>query len=95
MFDGFRTYTANNRQVHERCAAIVSQTIQRLNARSTLQDENLPPLEALHEELELMDQIIRLASPAQFSHTQEDLDLVARTRAAIDELASIEESNAT
>lgn len=95
LFDGFRTYTANNRQVHERCAAIVSQTIQRLNARSTLQDENLPTLEALHEELELMDQIIRLASPAQFSHAQEDLDLVARTRAAIDELASIEESNAT
>lgn len=95
LFDGFRTYTANNRQVHERCAAMVSQTIQRLNARSPVQDGNLPTLESLHEELELMDQVIRLAGSAQLSHAREDLELVARTRAAIDELASIERGNAT
>ena len=95
LFDGFRTYTANNRQVHERCAAMVSQSIQRLNAQSPVQDGNLPTLESLHKELELMDQVIRLAGSAQLSHAREDLELVARTRAAIDELASIERGNAT
>lgn len=90
LFDGFRTYTANNRQVHERCATMVSQTIQRLNARSPVQDRDFPTLESLHEELELMDQVIRLAGSAQLSHAQEDLELVARTRAALVELASIE-----
>ncbi|WP_313250754.1 AAA family ATPase [Stenotrophomonas indicatrix] len=94
LFDGFRTYTANNRQVHERCAAMVSQTIQRLNARSPLQDGNLPTLKSLYEELELMDQVIRLAGSAQLSHAREDLELVSRTRAAIDELASIERGDA-
>ena len=90
LFDGFRTYTANNRQVHERCATMVSQTIQRLNARSPVQDRDFPTLESLHEELELMDQVIRLAGSARLSHAQEDLELVARTRAALIELASTE-----
>lgn len=93
LFDGFRTYTANNRQVHERCAAMVSQAIQRLNARGGAHDGNLPTLQSLHEELELMDQIIRLADSAQFSHARDDLNLVARTRAALDELASTERGN--
>jgi predicted ATPase len=94
LFDGFRTYTANNRQVHERCAAMVSQTIQRLNARSPVQDGDLPSLESLHAELALMDQVIRLADSAQLSHAREDLELVARTRAALDELASIGQGSA-
>lgn len=94
LFDGFRTYTANNRQVHERCAVMVSQAIQRLNARGAMQDGDLPTLKSLHEELELMDQIIRLADSAQLSHAGEDLELVARTRAALDEIASIEQGNA-
>lgn len=93
LFDGFRTYTANNRQVHERCAAMVSQTIQRLNARLPIQDGDIPTLESLHLELELMDQVIRLAGSAQLSHAREDLELVARTRAALYELASIERGN--
>ena len=74
---------------------MVSQSIQRLNAQSPVQDGNLPTLESLHKELELMDQVIRLAGSAQLSHAREDLELVARTRAAIDELASIERGNAT
>ncbi len=94
LFDGFRTYTANNRQVHERCAAMVSQAILRLNARSPVQDGNLPSLKSLHEELELMDQVIRSADSAQLSHAREDRELVGRTRAAIDELASIERGDA-
>jgi hypothetical protein len=93
LFDGFQTYTANNRQVHERCAAIVSQTIQRLNAQSSFQDEDLPSLESLHEELRLMERIIRLADSAQLSHVREDLELVAHTRAALDELAVIARGN--
>ncbi|CAE6827627.1 AAA family ATPase [Xanthomonas arboricola] len=94
LFDGFRTYTANNRQVHERCAAMVSQAILRLNARSPVQDGNLPSLKSLHEELELMEQVIRSADSAQLSHAREDRELVGRTRAAIDELAAIERGDA-
>ncbi|MDR6667084.1 AAA family ATPase [Rhizobium sp. 1399] len=90
LFDGFQTYTANNRQVHERCAAIVSQTIQRLNGDSSMQDDDLPTLESLREELSLMERIIRLADSSPLSHVQEDLELVAHTRAALDELAGIQ-----
>ncbi|HDV6325688.1 TPA: ATP-binding protein [Burkholderia cenocepacia] len=93
LFDGFRTYTANNRQVHERCAAMVSQAIQRLNVQSPLQDGDIATMESLHEELELMERIIRLADSAHLSHAREDLELVARTRAAIDELVAIERGN--
>lgn len=95
LFDGFWTYTANNRQVHERCASLVSQTIQRINAQSTVQDMDLPTVESLHEELDLMDRIIRLAGSAQLSNARDDLELVARTRAALDELITIERGNAT
>ncbi|WP_321901760.1 AAA family ATPase [Burkholderia cenocepacia] len=93
LFDGFRTYTANNRQVHERCAAMVSEAIQRLNVQSPAQDGDIAAIESLREELERMEQIIRLADSAHLSHAQEDLELVARTRAAIDELTAIERGN--
>lgn len=89
LFDGFRTYTANNRQVHERCALMVSAAIQRVNAKSPIHETDLPTAESLHEELELMDRIIRQADSAQLSHARDDLELVARTRAALDELAGI------
>jgi len=90
LFDGFRTYTANNRQVHERCAVMVSQAIQRLNSKSLVQGLDIPTLEPIYEELDLMDQIIRSADTAQLSPARQDLALVGRTRAAIDEIASIE-----
>jgi hypothetical protein len=90
LFDGFRTYTANNRQVHERCAAMVSLAIQRLNTQSPVQMAELPTVQSLYEEVELMDQIIRRADSACLSHTREDLELVARTRAALDELVAIQ-----
>jgi len=93
LFDGFRTYTANNRQVHERCAVMVSQAIQRFNSQAPVQTEGLPTLESLQEELELMDRTIRLADSAQLSHAREDLELVARTRSALDELSAIERGN--
>jgi len=89
LFDGFRTYTANNRQVHERCAGMVSQAIQHLNAKDGVSGAHLPSLESLHEELELMDRIIQLAGPAQLAHAREDLELVSRTRAALDELTGL------
>ncbi|SIR08524.1 AAA domain-containing protein, putative AbiEii toxin, Type IV TA system [Aromatoleum tolulyticum] len=90
LFDGFRTYTANNRQVHERCAAMVSQAIQRLNAPSPIQDAELPTVKSLHEELELMERIIQMAGSAQLSHARQDLELVSHTRAALNELVAIE-----
>lgn len=93
LFDGFRTYTANNRQVHERCAAMVSQAIHHLNARSPSPDGNVLTLESLHQELELMKQIIQLADSAQLSHARDDLELVDRTRSAIDELMSMAGGN--
>lgn len=95
LFDGFRTYTANNRQVHERCAAMVSLAIQRLNSPSPEQNPELPTVESLYEEVELMDQIIRMAGSARLSYTREDLELVARTRAALDELVAIQRESTT
>lgn len=94
LFDGFRTYTANNRQVHERCATIVSETIRSLNANSSIKVGTPPTMESLYEELALMDQIIRSGSSADFSHARHDLELVASTRAALNELTSIDRGNA-
>lgn len=94
LFDGFRTYTAHNRQVHERCASMVSLVIQRLNARSPIQKMSLPTVESLHEELELMGRIIRQADSAHLAHAREDLELVDRTRAALDELVAIQQGSA-
>lgn len=93
LFDGFRTYTANNRQVHERCAAIVSEAIQRLNADRQSQKADVPA-ESLNAELDLMDKIIREGGSPQTSYAQEDLDLVFRTRAALNELVALGRGNA-
>lgn len=94
LFDGFRTYTANSRQVHERCAAIVSQTIQRLNAQSPQEREDLPTAVSLHEELNLMEQTIKLAEPAELMNAKRDLQLIVHTRAALEEiLASGQETS--
>lgn len=89
LFDGFQTYTANNRQVHERCAAIVSQAIQRLNATNPIMVEDLPTMKSLHNELNLMEKIIQMADSAQLLHAREDLELVAHTRAALNQIVPI------
>jgi predicted ATPase len=92
LFDGFQTYTANNRQVHERCAAIVSKTIQLLNSES-INDEDDLLLGPVLNELETMERIIRMADALPPSDAKEDLELVAHTRAAIDELARVGRRN--
>ncbi|MFC4653933.1 AAA family ATPase [Rheinheimera marina] len=93
LFDGFRTYTANNRQVHERCAAIVSQTIQHLNDKLPQQESDVSMLKPLYDELESMEQIIRQGNSAQLKYAQEDLELVAYTRAAITEITTTSKEN--
>jgi ABC-type Mn2+/Zn2+ transport system ATPase subunit len=89
LFDAFHTYTANNRQVHERCAAIVAETIRALNAEPALKDEELLYVKVLREELSEMEHIIHSADSAQLAHVQEDLTLIAHTRAALDEITGI------
>lgn len=42
LFDGFETYTENNRQIHERCAAIISNAIELLNRDSSFPPEQIP-----------------------------------------------------
>ncbi|MCY1464302.1 hypothetical protein D9M71_823070 [compost metagenome] len=74
---------------------MISLAIQRLNSPSHEQNTELPTVESLYEEVDLMDQIIRMAGSARLSYTREDLELVARTRAALDELVAIQRESTT
>jgi len=86
LFEGFRTYTANNRQIAERCASMVSSVIKDLN-----EPQKNAGLDLKHylDELELMQDIIRNAESAQLNHTEDDLALISRTRAAVTEIFSV------
>jgi len=85
LFDGFLTYTENNRSVHETCAAIVADAIERLNSST----DAVVSFSDLYDRLKNMVTIITRTS-GYVSHRQRaDLSLIDSARAAITEIASI------
>ncbi|MDD9308681.1 AAA family ATPase [Aeromonas hydrophila] len=83
LFQGFDTYTGNNREVHERCAELVSQAIEFANTERT---EMLP---SVVDELQQMQEKVTRAVPALGSEVPaRHLDLIRRATLAIEELAS-------
>lgn len=83
LFTGFTTHTENNRQVHERCAAIVAEAIQMVNSRG----KNRPTIESLYTELLSMHQTVTLAfGQLRKSSLDRDLELIDKTREALDQL---------
>ncbi|WP_286776624.1 MULTISPECIES: AAA family ATPase [unclassified Pseudomonas] len=84
LFDGFDTYTPNNRQIHERCAAIVSSVIRSMNQSGIIDASSI---KAFDEELQQMRATVEgkgnnSASP----HYEDDLALILKARMAIEEL---------
>ncbi|GAA5629216.1 hypothetical protein Brsp05_04515 [Brucella sp. NBRC 12953] len=81
LFQGFNIYTENNREVHERCAELVSDAIGAVN-RSTQ-----PELQNLLDELEQMKQKVAISQPMlEATATALPLDLIEKAQLAITEL---------
>lgn len=81
LFDGFGTYTESNREVHERCAEIVSEAIAQVN----LGDQDA--VARADSELAEMQHIVELSIPSLGeSSTRDHLRLLARARLAMSEL---------
>lgn len=83
LFTGFGTHTENNRQVHERCAAIVSEAIKAVNTKH----RKLQLIARLDEELIGMRRIVRSATgQLRSSSLDSELALIEKTREALGQL---------
>lgn len=92
LFEGFRTHTPNNREVHERCASLVAEFIDKANQRTV--NEN--PAKNVLQQLEEMKQII--AGQGRFDREESvafDMRLIERAQAAIQEIVSNASSTTT
>ncbi|MFM0168830.1 AAA family ATPase [Paraburkholderia sediminicola] len=83
LFEGFRTHTPNNREVHERCASLVADFIDMANQRTV----NDNPEKNVLAQLEEMKRII--AEQGKFDREESvafDIRLIERAQAAIQEI---------
>jgi ABC-type Mn2+/Zn2+ transport system ATPase subunit len=83
LFEGFRTHTPNNREVHERCASLVADFIDMAN-QSTVNDN---PEKNVLAQLEEMKRII--VEQGRFDREESvafDIRLIERAQAAIQEI---------
>ncbi len=84
LFSGFNTHTENNRQVHERCASIVSETIQVVNAKQ----KNPQAIAHFQDELNSMHSTVNSASGLlRRASLDNDLVLIEKTQEALAQLA--------
>ncbi|KPZ05626.1 Uncharacterized protein ALO41_01986 [Pseudomonas amygdali pv. ulmi] len=83
LFTGFSTHTENNRQVHERCAAIVSEAIKAVNA----DHQNIKALTGLDDELTAMGITVQAAAgQLRSASLDSELALIEKTREALEQL---------
>lgn len=86
LFEGFRVYTENNREVHERCAELVSKAIVLSNSEGRPDRESRRIL----AELDDMEKIVLNSSKGGSSlKRQRDLELIKRAGAAISEAIAL------
>lgn len=86
LFEGFRTYTVNNREVHERCASLVADFMDKANQKNREGD----PEKIALSKLEDMKQVVRGRS--KLDETEDvlfDIRLIERAQAAIQEIATL------
>lgn len=84
LFEGFNTYTPNNRQIHERCAAIVGSVIRSVNQSGLVEDS---VFNRFDEELEQMHlTVVGKGKNDASPQYQDDLTLIFKARMAIKEL---------
>ncbi|WP_321937998.1 AAA family ATPase [Paraburkholderia sp. J8-2] len=89
LFEGFRTYTTNNREVHERCASLVAEFIDVANRDQVAQDVGSEILGQLGE----MRRIVENGRSFDSRDTAEaDIDLIGKAEAAITEIRNLQAS---
>ncbi|MNL28569.1 hypothetical protein D3C87_1502170 [compost metagenome] len=78
LMDGFKTYTPNNREVHEKCARLIADSINKKNNPDFLLETH--PLTELNE----LEQIVSAKGKVNIDSThQADIDLIAKAKVAI------------
>lgn len=81
LFEGFGTYTVNNREVHERCAELVAKAVDKVNSGRT---EELGEVEL---DLAEMEETIKRSVPVLGeAGTSRHLDLIRRARSVMESL---------
>ncbi|SDJ22483.1 AAA domain-containing protein, putative AbiEii toxin, Type IV TA system [Paraburkholderia steynii] len=89
LFEGFRTYTTNNREVHERCASLVAEFIDVANRDQVAQDVGNDILGQLGE----MRRIVEDGRTFDSRDTAvADIDLIEKAQAAITEIRDVKAS---
>ncbi|OPB33815.1 AAA family ATPase [Pseudomonas fluorescens] len=83
LLEGFKVYTPHNREVHERCAALVSQAIREVNAPGRL---DMDKQQLMLEELVDIAEIINSSGNNQEYRSQQDINLVEQAKLAIKEI---------
>lgn len=83
LLEGFKVYTPHNREVHERCAALVSQAIREVNAPGHL---DMDKQQLMLEELVDIAEIINSSGNNQEYRSQQDINLIEQAKLAIQEI---------
>lgn len=86
LFEGFRTYTSNNREVHERCASLVARFIDSANGEEDPQQAVQPVLEKLDDMKRVIEHQRRFAAQEEMAF---DVNLIERAKAAVKEMAEL------
>jgi ABC-type ATPase involved in cell division len=86
LFEGFRTYTSNNREVHERCAALVAQFIEEANGGDDPRQSAQPILDKLDDMKQVIDHQRRFLAREEMGF---DVNLIEQAKAAVREMAAL------
>jgi ABC-type ATPase involved in cell division len=86
LFEGFRTYTSNNREVHERCAALVAQFIEEANSDDDPRQSAQPILDKLDDMKQVIDHQRRFLAREEMGF---DVNLIEQAKAAVREMAAL------
>jgi ABC-type transport system involved in cytochrome c biogenesis ATPase subunit len=92
LFEGFRTYTNNNREIHERCASLVAGFIDDANGPGNPEEAIRPVLKKLDD----MKEVINLQQRfTEQDGIRFDLGLIERAKAAVREMADLAAQDAS
>jgi ABC-type ATPase involved in cell division len=91
LFEGFRTYTSNNREVHERCAALVAQFIEEANGDDDPRQSAQPILDKLDDMKQVIDHQRSFLAREEMGF---DVNLIEQAKAAVREMAALAVENA-
>lgn len=88
LFEGFRTHTANNRNVYERCAALVSRAIEAANQSDPFEGKFEEIFAKLNEMRAIVEKGFDFSNNAR-NDSEGDLGLISKSVAAVAEIAAL------